>query len=114
MLEEKKKSVKSLRTSTVLAYLNVSEDAKRTVLSIGEAAIGGDWELIDTNGKLVTNKDLLGKWFILYFGFTHCPDVCPDELDKVVAAVNLIGKGKLVDTHVKINKNFQRKIVNIF
>lgn len=49
----------------------------------GKPVVGGPFKLIDTNGKEFTEKDLVGKMSIIYFGFTHCPDICPDELDKL-------------------------------
>jgi protein SCO1/2 len=43
-------------------------------------AIGGDFALVDQNGKAVTRNDLKGKPTAMFFGFTHCPDVCPTTL----------------------------------
>lgn len=49
----------------------------------GEALIGGPFELVDQNGKTVRDADFRGKFMIVFFGFTHCPDVCPTNLAKL-------------------------------
>jgi len=43
----------------------------------------GDFRLTDHRGKPFTRDNLLGKWSLLFFGFTHCPDVCPTTLAKM-------------------------------
>lgn len=54
---------------------------------VGRPLIGGPFSLIDTNGKPFTDEDLIDpdmkRFSIIYFGFSHCPDVCPEELDKL-------------------------------
>ena len=53
--------------------------------------IGGPFELIDQNGKTVTQADFASKLMLVYFGFTFCPDICPTELLIMGQAVDLLG-----------------------
>lgn len=59
--------------------------------SIGRPALGGPFSLVDHNNKPSSSQDFLGQWVLLYFGFTHCPDICPDEIEKMIEVVDEIG-----------------------
>ena len=58
----------------------------------GKAQIGGEWQLTDTEGKTFGSKDLEGSYYLIYFGFTHCPDICPNSLTKLSKAVARLKK----------------------
>ncbi|KAF5349348.1 hypothetical protein D9758_011778 [Tetrapyrgos nigripes] len=79
-------------------------EKERMAKSYGRPNLGGPFSLIDctaTPGSSsnkedsvprFTDQDMLGKWSLVYFGFTNCPDICPAELDKVTAVVNDLSK----------------------
>ena len=54
-------------------------------------AIGGPFTLVDQNGTEVTERDLLGHFSIVYFGYTYCPDVCPLGLSRITQALERLG-----------------------
>lgn len=56
------------------------------------AKIGGKFMLIDHNGKLVTEKDMQGKFQLIYFGYTFCPDICPTSLQVISLALDMLGE----------------------
>jgi protein SCO1/2 len=55
------------------------------------AAIGGPFQLTDQDGRTVTERDLLGKPSLVFFGFTHCPDVCPTTLFDMSQVLRTLG-----------------------
>ncbi|XP_077233024.1 electron transport SCO1/SenC family protein [Tasmannia lanceolata] len=91
--QEKKRHIEELKTAST---------AVKQGPSVGKAAIGGPFKLVNHEGNSVTDRDFLGKWTVIYFGFTHCPDICPDELQKLAAAVD------------KIRENAGLEIVPVF
>ncbi|KAJ5548860.1 hypothetical protein N7513_006094 [Penicillium frequentans] len=57
---------------------------------VGKPKVGGPFVLKDLDGKEFTAEDLKGKYSFVYFGFTHCPDICPDELDKMAEIIEKV------------------------
>lgn len=55
------------------------------------AAIGGPFQLTDQNGQAVTEKDLKGRPTLIFFGYTHCPDVCPTSLFEISEVLRAMG-----------------------
>lgn len=56
------------------------------------AAIGGPFQLVDQTGTTVTEQNLKGKPTLIFFGFTHCPDVCPTALFEMSEVLRTMGK----------------------
>ena len=55
------------------------------------SAVGGPFQLVDQNSKPITDHDLKGRPFLVFFGFTHCPDVCPTTLFEVSEIFRALG-----------------------
>ncbi|WP_375403413.1 SCO family protein [uncultured Sphingomonas sp.] len=56
------------------------------------ARIGGPFALTDENGRTATDRDLAGKWRIMYFGYTFCPDICPTDAQNIGAGLKKFEK----------------------
>lgn len=63
----------------------------RPVTTVGKAQVGGPFSLVDHTGKAVTDQDFRGRHMIVFFGFTHCPDVCPSGLQVIANALDQLG-----------------------
>src|SRR5215469_16102971 len=63
----------------------------RTITS-GRIAVGGPYALTDQDGKPRASSDFPGKYQLIYFGYTFCPDVCPTTLAVISAALDKMGK----------------------
>jgi protein SCO1/2 len=56
------------------------------------STVGGPFQLIDQSGQTVTEKSLLGRPTLIFFGFTHCPDICPTSLFEISEVLRAMGK----------------------
>lgn len=54
-------------------------------------SLGGPFELVDQTGRTVTERDYRGRYMLVFFGFTHCPDVCPTELQVIAEVLEKLG-----------------------
>jgi protein SCO1/2 len=71
--------------------LSLHETPRGAAGTLLASAIGGPFRLVDQDGKTVTDADLKGKWSLVYFGYTHCPDACPTALNDIAIALDELG-----------------------
>jgi len=72
---------KQYKTEKLQEVMNQSQQV------VGKASVGGPFSLTNQDGKPFTDVDLHGEFAVLYFGFTHCPDICPDEMEKLAESI---------------------------
>jgi protein SCO1/2 len=77
----------------VVVFVVIVQITGRSGSPIGPAiaAVGGPFQLEDQDGRLVTDRDLKGRPFLVFFGYTHCPDVCPTTLFEISEVIKALG-----------------------
>ena len=74
-----------------LAALMLIPASMPNVTSSLTGAIGGPFTLTAADGRTVTDQTYRGKWLLIYFGYTSCPDACPTALDNIGVALDRLG-----------------------
>jgi protein SCO1/2 len=75
----------------VLLALALRETPRGAAGTALASAIGGQFQLIDQNGNPFSDANLKGKWHLIFFGYTHCPDACPTALNEMSLALDRLG-----------------------
>lgn len=70
---------------------NASDAPRARAVATGQPLIGGDFTLVDQDGRTVDQTLLDGKWSLVFFGFTYCPDYCPTTLGVLNAVQQQLG-----------------------
>ena len=88
----------ALLAATLSAAAGAQDDTRRITAAEsmeavmwGKGMIGGPFTLVDQNGGTRTDADFRGKILLVYFGFTHCPDICPTDLMAIGGALKALG-----------------------
>jgi protein SCO1 len=82
--------VRMMALTAVLAFAACSRPAEAPPLQ--GASLGGPFTLVDQNGRTVHDSDFAGRYRLIYFGYTFCPDVCPTDLQTVGRALRALEK----------------------
>ncbi len=75
-------------------FAGTSNKSSTATSSSGTPSVGGPFELVGQGGKTVTDQDFAGKYMMVYFGYTYCPDVCPTGLSDMGTALDMIDPAK--------------------
>ena len=87
------------------------------VVTRGVAQVGGPFSLIDQNGNRRTDADFRGRWILVYFGYTNCPDVCPTTLALMTEALKRLGAaaGEIAPIFITLDPAHDRpKILKLY
>jgi protein SCO1 len=83
--------VAGLGAIDVYLLYHPSDDAAGASSPVPDVSVGGPFALQDPEGKTVTDQTFRGKWELVFFGYTFCPDVCPTTLSAVADALDKLG-----------------------
>lgn len=86
--------IPALALAFVLAGCGAATPGEKSLADapLAGASIGGPFTLVDGDGKRVKDSDFAGKYRIMYFGYTFCPDVCPVDVQNIGGAMKLLDK----------------------
>lgn len=83
----------ALSLSVGLAHPSLAADLPTELMPApGEAGISSRYLLMDANGRAVSNQDFRGRFQLLTFGYTYCPDICPTTLAEMAMVISRLGK----------------------
>lgn len=77
--------------TVALGWWQVDGPGKPAIVRQEQAAIGGPFSLTDHRGRTISERDFLGRPLLVFFGFTHCPDVCPTTLFETTERLKALG-----------------------
>jgi len=83
--------------ATALAACGAAPEQVVEEPPLAGATIGGPFALVDHTGKDFTEKDLLGKYALVYFGYSYCPDICPVDMQRLTQGLNAFAKQRPAD-----------------
>ncbi len=83
--------LRAFTDKTKYPVATVSNKGPQKIQTSGTPAIGGAFTTINQNGDVVTDKTYLGKYVLIFFGYTFCPDVCPTTLATFSTVMDLLG-----------------------
>ena len=75
-----------------LSSCKAQEEADLSQAPLAGADIGGEFELVGSDGRTVRWSDFDGQWRIVYFGYTYCPDICPVDVQRVIRGLKAFAK----------------------
>lgn len=97
-------AARTLNRAAMLVGLGVPRGGAAQAVIAG-GTIGGPFRLTDQTGRGVTDADFRGRWMLVYFGYTYCPDICPTTLQTIASAMGTLGPdaAKVVPIFVTID-----------
>ncbi len=95
------------------AVLLPADSTSRSSGTTGEVTIGGPFTMVNQDGVGVTDEDFRGKYTLLYFGYTNCPDICPTDLQTIGFALDDLGDDGKKITPVFVTTDPDRDTVEV-
>jgi protein SCO1 len=77
--------------AAVVAWLSLGGESGRKALEMARVKLGGPFELVRADGTTITDRDISGAPHAMFFGFTHCPEICPTTLFEAAGWLQKLG-----------------------